>query len=704
VQSKGDEMVMMSAYAVTDGVAVVAFDNPPVNSLSAAQRKRLHEQLLDAAARDDVKAIVVTGGALPFCGGAEIREFNMPAQKASPTMPELIEGCDKLDKPLIAAIGGFAFGAGLELAMAMHYRVATVDAKLGLPEVKFGFLPGAGGTQRLPRLVPMEQAAPMMLSGSPIGASAAYEYGLVDQLSLGDLLGDALDFARKLIAGGAPLRRTRELSARMDTAPADFFETLRADIRKRSPGHKGKLYIVDCCEAATEKSFEEGRQFERERFLELLETPESKALRYNFFAERQAAKITGVASDVRARDINRAVVIGAGTMGAGIAVCFANAGIPVALVDATSDGLERGMSIIREVYATHVAKSRMSAAARERTLQLVAPTLDLAAAVSEADLVVEAVFERLDLKQQIFRDLDRLAPPHAILATNTSMLDIDDIAAVTRRPQDVIGMHFFSPAHVMRLLEVVRCAKTSDDVLVTVMQLARKLNKTAVLSRVCDGFIGNRMLQRYLQQALFLLDEGCSVEQIDSAMEQFGMAMGPLAVGDLSGLDIGWSIRKRRYVERPDMVYSRIADRICEAGRLGQKTGKGWYCYEAGSRKRLADPEVDEILVAYRKEIGVPKRDIDAAEIVERLMLALINEGALILDEGVAQRASDIDVVYATGYGFPVTRGGPMHYANTLGLDNVLERMKQYQRGYQGSQWQPGALLVKLAQQGARFE
>jgi 3-hydroxyacyl-CoA dehydrogenase len=697
-------MVMVPPYVVTDGVAVIVFDNPPVNSLSAAQRKKLHDQLIDAAAHDDVRAIVITGGAQPFCGGAEIREFDTPAQKLSPTMPELIESLDRLDRPLIAAIGGFAFGAGLELAMAMHYRVVSVDARLGLPEVKFGFLPGAGGTQRLPRLVPMEHAAPMMLSGSPISASVAYEYGLVDRLSLDNLLEDALDFARKLIASGAPLRRTRERAARMDSAPAGLFEVLRADIRKRSPGHKGKLYIVDCCEVATEESFEEGMKFERERFLELLETPESKALRYNFFAERQAAKITGVAPGVEARALRRAVVVGAGTMGAGIAVCFANAGIRVALVDATSEGLERGMSIIRGIYETHVAKGRMGDDARERTLELIGPTLDLAAAVSEADIVIEAVFERLDLKQQIFRDLDRLAPPSAILATNTSMLDVDEIAAVTRRPQDVIGMHFFSPAHVMRLLEVVRCAQTSDDVLVTVMQLARKLNKTAVLSRVCDGFIGNRMLQRYLQQALFLLDEGCSVEQIDSAMEQFGMAMGPLAVGDLSGLDIGWLIRKRRYVERPDMVYSRIADRVCEAGRLGQKTGKGWYRYEAGSRKRLADPEVNEILVAHRKEIGVPKREIDAAEIVERLMLALINEGSLILEEGVAQRASDIDVVYATGYGFPVTRGGPMHYANTLGLDYVLDRIKQYQRGYQGSQWQPCALLVELAQQGARFE
>jgi len=696
-------MDMESAYVVRDGVAVVSFDNPPVNSLSATQRKRLHEQIRHAAARKDIQAIIVTGGAGPFCGGAEIREFNTPAQKASPTMPELIEGLDGINKILIAAIGGFAYGAGLEFAMAMHYRVAGAYAQLGLPEVKFGFLPGAGGTQRLPRLMPMEHAAPMMLSGAPVSAQQAFDFGLVDALSNGDLLEDALTYASKLIAARMPLRRTSALPARMATAPADLFASLRADIHKRTPGHKGKLGIVDCCEAATTLPFETGREFERARFLELLASPESKALRYNFFAEREAAKIAGLSPEVQPREIRKATVIGAGTMGAGIAMCFANAGMPVALVDAQSEGLDRGMATIRGVYDAQVDKGRLTAEARDRIVALVTPTLDLAAAVADADVIVEAVFERLDLKQQIFRDLDRLARPGAILATNTSMLDIDEIAAVTQRESDVIGMHFFSPAHVMRLLEVVRCAHTSDEVLVTVMQLARKLKKTAVLSRVCDGFIGNRMLQRYLQQALFLLDEGCSIEQIDGAMERFGMAMGPFGVGDLSGLDIGWSIRKRRYVEQPEMVYSRIADRICEAGRLGQKTGKGWYRYEPGSRKRLRDPEAEQIMQAYRAETGVAQREVSDAEIVDRLMLALANEGAQILDEAVAQRASDIDIVYATGYGFPVTKGGPMHYANTLGLDEVLARIRRYQQGYQGAQWQPSALLVKLAEQGESF-
>jgi 3-hydroxyacyl-CoA dehydrogenase len=697
-------MVTESAYVVKDGVAVVSFDNPPVNALSAAQRKQLHEQILHAAARRDVQAIIVTGGAGPFCGGAEIREFNTPAQKAFPTLPELIEALDKVDKLLIAAIGGFAYGAGLELAMAMHFRVASAYAQFSLPEVKLGILPGAGGTQRLPRLIPMERAAPLMLSGAQLGAQQAFDDGLVDALSNGDLLEDTLTYAHRLIAAGVRPRRTSALPVRMETAPADLFATLRADINKRSPGHKGKLYIVDCCEAATTLPFEAGREFERARFLELLATPESKALRYNFFAERKAAKIADLLADVRPRPIRKATVIGAGTMGAGIAICFANAGIPVALVDAQREGLDRGMATIRSVYDAQVEKGRLTHEEREHAMQLVTPTLDFTAAVSDADLIVEAVFERLELKQQIFRELDRLAPKGAILATNTSMLDIDEIAAVTGREADVIGMHFFSPAHVMRLLEVVRCEKTSDDVLVTVMQLARKLQKTAVLSRVCDGFIGNRMLQRYLQQALFLLDEGCSIAQIDNAMEKFGMAMGPFAVGDLSGLDIGWSIRKRRYVEQPEMVYSRIADRICEAGRLGQKTGKGWYRYEPGNRKRLADPEVDAILRAYRTETGVAQRVVSDEEIVDRLMLALANEGAQILDERVAQRASDIDVVYATGYGFPITKGGPMHYANTLGLPEVLARIRAYQQGYQGGQWQPSPLLVKLAGQGASFE
>jgi 3-hydroxyacyl-CoA dehydrogenase len=691
-----------SDYAIVNDVAILTLNNPPVNSLSAAQRATLRAQMLHASKRDDVKAIVLIGSGSAFCGGAEIREFNTPAQAASPRMPELIEGCDEIDKLLIAAIDGFAFGAGLELALAFHYRVATPGARLGLPEIKFGFLPGAGGTQRLPRLVPMSKAADMMLSGEAITAEEGLELGLIDEIVDGDLLTHAVNFAQRLIGGAASRRRTRDLPARMDDASAGFFDALRADVGKRAQGNAAKLHIVDCCVAATERPFDEALKFERERFLEMLGTPESKALRHVFFAQRQASKLAHISSHMQPRVIRRAAVLGAGTMGAGIAMCFANAGIPVALVDAKAEGLERARGTIEKTYRASIAKGRLTQDEMDRVVNLIEPTLEFSV-VADADIVVEAVFEDLELKQGIFRRLDALLRPGAILATNTSMLDINAIANVTSRPQDVIGMHFFSPAHVMRLVEVIRCATTSDEVLVSVMQLARKLGKTPVVSGVCDGFIGNRMLQKYGQQSLFLLDEGCTPQQIDRALQNWGMAMGPFAVGDLSGLDIGWSIRKRRYVENPEMVYSGIADRVCEAGRLGQKAGKGWYRYESGNRTPQPDPEIDAILAGYREQTCVPQRMISDEEIVERMILALANEGAAILREGIAQRASDIDVVYTTGYGFPSTRGGPMYYANSLGLDKVLASIRTFQQGYQGDQWKPDALLVDLAAHGKQF-
>lgn len=688
-----------SDYPVQDGVAILSLDNPPVNSLSGAQRGRLGAMLNDAAQRSDVQAIVITGKGHIFCGGADVREFNTPAQKMSPIMPELIEGCDRIDKVVVAAIEGFAYGAGLELALALHYRVAGSGAKLGLPEVKFGFLPGAGGTQRLPRLVPMDKAADMMLNGSAIDAGEAHQLGLVDAVFEGELLAAAVDFARSKTGA---LRRTRDLPARMETLAPGYLNRLREKVEASAQGNIAKLHIVDCCVAAAEQAFDQGLAYERERFLAMLGTPESKALRHVFFAERQAAKVTRIAPAVQARPVNSAAVIGAGTMGSGIAICFADAGIPVTLIDVKPESLERGRAHIAKVYEAKVAKGRMSAAERDAVLGLITPaaTLDAAASV---DIVVEAVFEDFDLKCRIFRELAEITKPGSILATNTSMLDVNAIAASTNRPRDVIGMHFFSPANIMRLLEVVDCECTADDVLLTVMNLSRRLGKVPVASGVCDGFIGNRMLQKYLQQALFLLDEGCSPQQIDGAMQKWGMAMGPLAVGDLSGLDIGWSIRKRRYIERPDMVYSRIGDRICEAGRLGQKTGKGWYRYEPGQRKPLPDPEAEAILAAYRKEHNIPQREVSDEEIVQRLLVALANEGAAILREGIAQRASDIDVVYLTGYGFPATRGGPMFFASEFGLDKVLATIREFQKGYQGSQWQPDPLLVELAYEGKSF-
>jgi 3-hydroxyacyl-CoA dehydrogenase len=689
-------------YPVIDGVALLSLDNPPVNSLSGAHRARVGAQLAHAAGRADVRAIVLRGAGGAFCGGADVREFNTPAQAMSPIMPELIEGCDRINKVLVAAIEGFAYGAGLELALALHHRVAAPGAKLGLPEVKFGFLPGAGGTQRLSRVIPIDKAAEMMLSGSAIDAGEALALGLVDQVAEGDLTTAALTYARTLaeqVAQGAPLRRTRDLAARTEGVAPDYLAKLRAKVAGGARGSTAKVHIVDCCIAAVEQPFDQALAFERACFLSMLGSPESKALRYIFFAERQAAKVARLGTHVALRPVRSAAVVGAGTMGSGIAICFADAGIPVTLIDVNPEALARGQKTIAKVYEGRWAKGRLTAEQLTAVQALITPAGDLQAAAG-ADIVVEAVFENLELKQNIFRQLDGLMRDGAILATNTSMLDINAIARATRRPQDVVGMHFFSPAHVMRLLEVVDCEQTSDEVLATVMALSRRIGKTAVSSGVCDGFIGNRMLQKYLQQALFLLDEGCSPQQVDNAMQQWGMAMGPFAVGDLSGLDIGWSIRKRRYVERPEMVYSRIADRICEAGRLGQKVGKGWYRYEPGSRTPLPDPEVERMLRDYREEQGVPQRLIHDEEIVQRLLCALVNEGAAILREGIAQRASDIDVVYTTGYGFPATRGGPMFYANEQGLTSVLAAMDRYSRGYQGGQWQPDPLLLVLAAQG----
>jgi 3-hydroxyacyl-CoA dehydrogenase len=688
-------------YPVINGVAVISLESPPVNSLSGALRVHLDRQIRDAVSRSEVKAVILIGANNVFCGGAEIREFNTPAQRMQPTMPQLIEGLDGIDKILIAAIDGFALGAGLELVLACHYRVATSRVKLGLPEVRFGFPPGAGGTQRLPRLIALPKAAEMILSGAPLAAKEAHAAGLVDYLVAGDLLRGALAFTESLFAQGSGVRRTRDQSVLMEGVGETFLDDLRRKVAELEPGNVAKLAVIDCL-AATALPFAEGLKFEREKFLQMLESPESKALRYVFFAERQAAKLADLPVGIVERPIRRAAVIGAGTMGTGIAICFASAGIPVSLIDTNAQILERAQLTVGAYYSASVAKGRLDEEGKTRALGMVTRGQDMAAC-ADADIIVEAVFESMEIKLEIFRQLDSIAKPSAILATNTSMLDVNLIAAATGRPQDVLGLHFFSPAHVMRLLEVVNCNNTAPDVLLTAVRLAMTLGKAPVVSRVCDGFIGNRMLQRYGQQSLFLLDQGCSPKQVDQALQSWGMAMGPFAVGDLSGLDIGWSIRKRRYVENPDMVYSHIADRICEAGRLGQKTGKGWYRYEAGSRKPLWDAETDSILTAYRQEFSIPQHHFTDKDIIERLIFSLVNEGAAILEQGVAQRASDIDVVYTTGYGFPTKRGGPMYYANCIGLDHVVLRIREFQRGYQGDQWKLSPLLERLAQQGKTF-
>jgi 3-hydroxyacyl-CoA dehydrogenase len=689
-------------YSLVDGIAVVTMNNPPVNSMSAANRVHVGGALKQADADPAVKAIVLIGSEKAFSGGAEIREFNTDKSRVSPVLPELNDIQDNLKKPLVAAIGGFALGGGLELALGCHYRVAMPKAQLGLPEVKLGLLPGSGGTQRLPRVVPMAEAVRMMTTGTPVSSDKAKQMGLVDEVVQGDLLEGALAFARELIKQNKGPRRIRDLPPKIEGDVKAFFEAARAEVKKASRGYPAPLEIVACAEAAATRPFDEGRKFERERFMVLVEGNESKAMRHMFFAERQTAKIPDVPEDTPMRAIKSASVIGAGTMGGGIAMNFANAGIPVTIMDMTQEAVDKGVAKIRANYASTVSKGRLKQEEMDKRMALIKPATTLEAG-KDADIVIEAVFERMDVKKDMFRKLDAVMKPGAILATNTSTLDVNEIAGVTKRPQDVIGTHFFSPANVMRLLEVVRGAKTAKDVLATTMKLGKTIKKVPVVSGVCDGFIGNRMIEKYGQQSLFLIDEGCSPQQVDAAAYKWGMAMGPLAMGDMAGLDIGWEIRKRRYVERPNFIYSKVGDKIAELGRYGQKTGKGWYKYNLPDRKPIPDAEVDAIIEKYRKDNGIKTRQISDEEIVERLIYALVNEAAYILEEGIALRASDIDMVYLTGYGFPPYRGGPMFYADTVGLPKVLASIEKFSKGYMGEVWKPAPLLVKLAKEGRKF-
>src|SRR3982074_3123323 len=557
-------------YAVRDGIAVITLHNPPVNSLGNALRVAVMEYLKKAEGDPAVKAAVLIGSAKAFSGGADIREFNKPREKHD--LPELNDQQDARTKPLVAAIGGFALGGGLELALACHYRIALSKTQLGLPEVKLGILPGSGGTQRLPRVVPMAEAVKMMTTGNPISAEKAKELGLVDEIVQGDLLEAALPFTKKILSAGAKIRKVRDMAPRIVGDPKAFFAQAREMVAKESKGYPAPLVILSCAEAAATLPFDEGRKVEREGFTKLVATSESKALRHMFFAERQTSKIPDVPEDTPTREIRKAAVIGAGTMGGGIAMSFVNAGIPVTLMDTTEEEVDKGLKKITDNYAATVAKGRLKQEDMNRRISLIKKTTSLQEA-SDADIIVEAAFERMDVKQEIFRKLDAIAKPGAILASNTSTLDVDQIAAATKRPQDVIGTHFFSPANVMRLLEVVRGKKTAKDVLATTMKLGKALKKVPVVSGVCDGFIGNRMIEKYGQQSLFLLDEGCSPQQVDAAAQKWGLAMGPFTMGDMAGLDIGWEIRKRRYKERPDFVYSKVGDKVAEAGRFGQKTG-----------------------------------------------------------------------------------------------------------------------------------
>jgi 3-hydroxyacyl-CoA dehydrogenase len=684
------------------GVAVVTLENPPVNGLGHALRSAI-VAAVDAAQSDPaVKAIVLAGAGRMFSGGADIREFNTPKAIAEPTLHTVIRVVESSAKPVVAAIAGHCMGGGLELSLACHYRVASADAQLGLPEVKIGLLPGAGGTQRLPRAVGVETALNMIVSGNAVPAAQLKDTALVDRIVEGDLLEGAAAFARE-IADKRPLPRVRDRAAIEPNAEA-YFQFARNTVGAVAKNFPAPLKCVDAVAAAVSKPFDEGLRYERELFLELIQSPESRALRHAFFGERAASKIPDVPADTPVRRIESVAVIGAGTMGGGIAMNFLNAGVPVTILETKQEALDRGLSTIRRNYESSVKRGKLTADELEQRMKLLKPTLSYDD-LRSADLVIEAVFEEMGVKETVFRKLDEIAKPGAILATNTSTLDVNRIAAATKRPEDVVGMHFFSPANVMKLLEVVRGTKTAKDVLATVMQVAKKIRKTAVVSGVCDGFIGNRMVEQYLRQALFLLEEGASPQQVDRAMERFGMAMGPFRMSDLAGNDIGWAIRKRRYAEKPDVVYSRVADRLCEQGRFGQKTGAGWYRYEPGRRDAIPDAKVDEIIAAYRKEKGVTPRKIDDAEIVERCVFALANEGARILEEGIAARASDIDMVYLTGYGFPLHRGGPMLYADMVGLYNVVRSMRRFEANPHADPafWRPAPLLAKLAGEGRNF-
>ncbi len=685
-------------YSTRGAVAAISLNNPPMNTLAHALRVAVREALQKAIADPAVKAIVLSGGGRGFSSGAEIREFNTPAAIASPNLREVIAAIEASPKPVVAAIHGFAMGGGLELALGCHYRVASPGARLALPEVKIGLLPGAGGTQRLPRAIGAERALEMIASGDPVASEAVAGTPLIDEIVEGDLLQGALALAEKI--AGKPLRKLRDLPVKV--SQPGFFAEARKRIAKEHRGFPAPAKCVDAVEAAVNLPFEEGVKFERRGFEELVASTESKALRHAFFGERAVTKIPDVPEDTKTIEIRSAAVIGAGTMGGGIAMAFANAGIPVRLLEMDQERLDRGLATIRKNYAGSVARGRLAQEEMDRRLARISTTLAYED-IGDADIVIEAVFEDMQAKKEVFARLDSAMKRGAILATNTSTLDVDQIAAATSRPEAVIGTHFFSPANVMRLLEVVRGAKTSKEALATAMKLGKRLGKTAVVSGVCDGFIGNRMLERYLQQATFLLDEGALPQQVDRALQEWGLAMGPFAMGDLAGNDVGWYVRKRRMKERPEFVYSKIPDRICELGRFGQKTGAGYYKYESGSRTPIPDPAVEALIAGYRKEAGITPRPIEAREIVERCMFALANEGARIVEEGIALRAVDVDMVYLTGYGFPRYRGGPMFYADTVGLKNVVAAIEKYAKGSQGKVWQVAPLLARLAAEDKTF-
>lgn len=687
------------SLARRDEIAVITVDNPPVNALSHAVRSGLMEQLDAAEADDAVRAVVLQCAGRTFIAGADITEFGKPPEP--PDLRALLARLDAFPKLAVAAIHGTALGGGFETALSAHYRIAYELAQVGLPESKLGLLPGAGGTQRLPRLVGAEKALDMMISGDPIEAGEAEALGAVDRVTdAADLEQAALEYARELLAADAPLRRTSELPA--PEAPEGFFDEYRQRITRRTRGYEAPERIVKCVEAAVERSFEEGMKIERDLFVECLESTQSAAMRHLFFAERAVSKVPGIDKSTNRRSIDSVGVVGAGTMGSGIALACLNAGLPVVLLDSDEEGLARGRANIEKLLQTQIDKGRITEVERDARLARLATERDYSV-LALSDLVIEAVFENMAVKEEVFAALDDTCREGAILATNTSTLDIDRIAAATKRPGDVIGLHFFSPANVMRLLEIVRGKETSKEVIASSLAFAKSIGKIGVVVGNCFGFVGNRMLYGYGRENQLLLLEGAAPEYIDKTLTDWGMAMGPNAVGDLAGLDVGYKVREERDDLPDDPRYYRIADMLAEQGRYGQKTGKGIYRYESGSRKPIPDPEVQSMIEAESKRLGIERREIEPEEIVQRCIYALIVEGAKILEEGIALRSGDIDVIWANGYGFPRYRGGPMFYADTVGAKEVYETVQRFAEELSAEYWEPPALLKKLAEEDGDF-
>ncbi len=685
-------------------IAIITINNPPVNALSPGVPEGIGEAIEQIDKDPSVKAAVLIGGGRTFIAGADIKEFGKITSgenKRGVGLLPLLLRIEDCSKPVVMAIHGQAFGGGLEVAMSGHYRVAAPGAQVGQPEVKLGIIPGAAGTQRLPRLAGVAKAVEMCTDGNPVKAEEAFKLGIVDRLIQGDLLAGAIAFAREI--AGKPAPKTRERNAKLGTPEenAPILTAARDNARKKQRGLTAPLAAIDAIEAATKLSFEAGCEAEQKLFRECLFSDQSKAMIHVFFGEREVAKIPDIPKDTAIIPVNSAAVVGAGTMGGGIAMVFANAGIPVLLKETDQAALDRGLATIEKNYANSVKKGRFTQEAMDARLKLIKPTLSYDD-FANADMIIEAVFEGMTLKKQVFGELDRICKPGAILASNTSTLNIDEIASATSRPEAVIGTHFFSPANVMRLLEIVRGKASSKEVIATCMQLSKKLGKVGVLVGNCRGFVGNRMFGPYRREAQFLVEEGADVVAVDKALYDYGMAMGPLATGDLAGLDVGWRIRKEyRHLEPPGVRQPVAEDSLCELGRYGQKTGAGWYKYDA-ERRAIPDPEVTQLVRKWAGEAGIKQREISAQEIVDRCIYALVNEGARILEEGYALRAVDIDIIYLTGYGFPAHRGGPMWYADTVGLKKVYERIREFHQQH-GHWWEPAPLLKKLAEEGKGF-